>query len=350
MAPQGGGLGPMASGRKLGDPTFGGPGYKLVERALETIERHAMFDPSDGVVVAFSGGPDSTCLLDVLSRLRGKLGLKLAVAHVDHGLSEASAEVAAKVSTDVAEAGFEIHVVRIPDLEGSNMHARARDFRYGFLDLVAERESCARIATGHTLDDRVETTLARLVHGAGTNGLAGIPPVEGKRVRPLIGSRRGETREYCVECGLAFYEDPANEDDRFERASVRSRLVPVIEERWGDGAVRAIAQSSERLREDAAALGQLAQRLYAEVAKIEGDAARISTDALLSMPRAFRRRILELAVGRVRDRSAGIDEVLDALDGPREAGKATEHSIAGGTQVKVTFDEVVVEGRHDDDH
>lgn len=336
--------------RKLGDPALGGPGYKLVERTLATIKRYAMFDPGARVLVAFSGGPDSTCLLDVLSRLRGKLGLHLVVAHVDHGLSEESADVAAKVSTAVADAGFEIHVVRIPDLDGPNLHARARDFRYGFFDLVAERESVVHIATGHTLDDRVETTLARLVHGAGTQGLAGLPPVEGKRARPLIDVRRDETREYCVECGLDFFEDPANDDDRFERAAIRSRLLPVIEERWGEGAVRAIAQSSERLREDASALSQLAERLYSEVVKIEGNDARIPTEALLSMPRAFRRRILELAVGRVRDRGAGIDEVLDALDDEKTRTKEASFSLAGGTVVTTSPSELVVEGRHDTDH
>ena len=328
--------------RKLGDPTFGGPGYKFVERALATIDRYQMFDQGDGVIVAFSGGPDSTCLLDVLARLRGKIGLKIAVAHVDHGLSEASADIAAKVSTAVADAGFEIHVVRIPDLEGPNLHARAREFRYGFLDLVAERENADHIATGHTLDDRAETTLARLIHGAGTTGLAGIPPVEAKRVRPLIDLRRNETREYCAECGLDFYEDPANEDDRFERAAVRARLIPEIEARWGPGAIAAIAQSSERLREDATALAQLADRLYPEVAKVEGDTITIATEGLLSMPRAFRRRILEHAVGRVRDRSAGIDEVLDALDDPATRAKAASFSIAGGIQVTTSPTEVVV--------
>ena len=339
----------MPSERKLGEPTFGGPGYKVVERALATIEHYSMFEQGDSVLVAFSGGPDSTCLLDVLSRLRGKLGLKLAAAHVDHGLSDESADISAKVSTAVAEAGFEIHVVRIPDLEGPNLHARARDFRYGFLDLVAEREAIGRIATGHTLDDRAETTMARLVHGAGTKGLAGIPPVEGNRVRPLIDLRRSETISYCDECGLDYFEDPANENERFERATIRSRLVPVIEERWGDGGIRAIAQSAERLREDAVALDHLVDRVYSDIAKNDGDATRIQTDALLAIPRAFRRRILERAVGRVRDRSAGIDEVLDALDAGKPSGDKS-FSIAGGTQIVVSSGEVVVEGSHDDDH
>ena len=337
----------MCAARKFGDPTFGGPGYKVVERVLATIERYSMLDQGDLVVVAFSGGPDSTCLFDVLSRLRGKLGLKLAAAHVDHGLSDSSAEVAAKVSTAVAEAGSEIHVVRIPDLEGSNLHARARDFRYGFLDLVAEREGATRIATGHTLDDRVETTLARLVHGAGTGGLAGIPPIDGKRIRPLIGIRRHEAHDYCVECGLDFYEDPANEDERFERSSIRASVVPAIEERWGDGAIRAIAQSSERLREDALAIAHLSERLFSEVVKVEGDTARIPMDALLAMPRAFRRRIFEQAVGRIRDRSAGIDEVLDALESPNVSSKGAGYSIAGGTEITLSPDEVIVEGRHE---
>lgn len=340
----------MLPERKLGDPTFGGPGYKVVERVLATIERYSMFEQGDSVLVAFSGGPDSTCLLDVLSRLRGKLGLKLAAAHVDHGLSEESADISAKVSTAVAEAGFEIHVVRIPDLEGPNLHARARDFRYGFLDLVAEREAIGRIATGHTLDDRAETTMARLVHGAGTKGLAGIPPVEGNRVRPLIDLRRGETISYCDECGLDYFEDPANGNERFERATIRSRLVPVIEERWGDGGIRAIAQSAERLREDAVALDRLAERVYSDIAKNDGDTTRIQTDALLAIPRAFRRRILERAVGRVRDRSAGIDEVLAALDAGKPSGGEKSFSIAGGTRIVVSSKDVIVVGSAEDDH
>ncbi|MGH2808617.1 MAG: tRNA lysidine(34) synthetase TilS [Actinomycetota bacterium] len=331
----------MAQTRKLGDKTFGGPGYATVERTLRTITRYKMFAPAETVVVAYSGGPDSTCLLDVLARLEGKLDLDLIVAHVDHRLSDNSSEIATKVTTKAAEAGFEVHLARAPDLSGSNVHARARDFRYEFMDIVADKEGATKIATGHTLDDRVETTLARLIHGAGTSALAGIPPVGENRVRPLIESRRAETRAYCIECGLDFIDDPGNEDPRFDRTLVRSAVLPAIEEKWGEGAIRAMAASSQRLHEDAEAIERLADRLYTEVAKPTEGATRFELPSLLAMTRGFRRRMLERAVGRVRDRSGGIDAALDALD---DEGRTpgSEFAVASGITVVIGSDHVLV--------
>ena len=90
---------------------YGGPGFDIVEQATRTIDRHSMLAEGDIVVVAVSGGPDSTCLLDVLHRLSTKRSWELHVAHVDHGLSERSKDIAARVSTDAANAGFEVHLV-----------------------------------------------------------------------------------------------------------------------------------------------------------------------------------------------------------------------------------------------
>jgi tRNA(Ile)-lysidine synthase len=260
------------------------------------------------------------------------LGSKcLAVAQVDQGLSEHSQRVAARVASDAASAGYDAHVIRLAGLEGPNLHARARAHRYGFFEELARRLGATRIATGHTLDDRVETTLARLVHGGATQALAGLPPSEGSRIRPLVEVRRSETRAYCEQRSLEFFDDPANEDPRFERVAVRRLLVAAIEERWGDGGVRAIARSAERLREDAAALTALADRIYPDVARRTEEGLRIEIDALTSMPRALRRRILERAVGRVRDRSGGIDAALAALERPSR--KAAHFDVAGGIAI-----------------
>ncbi|MDQ3983185.1 MAG: tRNA lysidine(34) synthetase TilS, partial [Actinomycetota bacterium] len=290
-------------------------GFGVVTSARDVI--NAVEEAHEGVrrwVVGVSGGPDSVCLLDVLGRLKETFDLELHVAHVDHGLSDASDEVAAAVARLASSAGHDVHVARASGLEGSNLHARAREFRYRFFETVASETDASRIVTGHTLDDRVETTLARLVHGAGTDGLAGLRPRDGKRLRPLLRVRRNETREYCAQRGLEFVDDPANADDRFERAAVRARVVAAIEQRWGDGAVRAMATSAERLAEDADFLKGLADTLYGQIAKRQPGQVRFELEAIRLAPRALRRRLLEHAIGRVRDRSGGIDAALDALD------------------------------------
>jgi tRNA(Ile)-lysidine synthase len=279
--------------------------------------------------------------LDVLRRV--PFGLKLVVAHVDHGLSEASDKIAARVAAEASSAGLDVHLARASELAGPNLQARARDFRYEFFGIVAAQVGASRIATGHTLDDLVETTLARLIHGGGTEVLAGIRPVEGDRIRPLVAIRRHETRSYCEIAGLAFNDDPANEDERFERSFVRHKLIPVIESRFGDGAIRAMAESGGRLHEDASALGDLADRLFKEVGQETEEGTTLDRDAMLAMPRALRRRMLERAVGRVRDRAGGIEAALDQLEGRYGSPPSDNRfAVASGIEIAIEGQRVLV--------
>src|SRR5918992_227101 len=319
---------------------LGGPGFDIVETALSTVRRHRMIDEGETIVVAISGGPDSTCMLDVMWRLADRLDITLVLAHVDHGLLDESSEIAARVARQGAADGFDVHTVRAPDLSGPNLHARAREFRYGFFDIVAGETGATRVATGHTLDDRVETTLARLVHGAGTSSLAGIPPVEGTRIRPLIGVRRAETRRYCEELDLAFDIDPANDNVRFERAVIRSKVVTAVEDHWGEGAVRAMARSNRTLRGDASALDGLARRLYTELARQDAEGTTFDKKELRAIPRALQHRLLDRAVGRARDRSGGIEAALDGLD--TDEMDTARFSVAEGTEIVFEKDRVLV--------
>lgn len=320
---------------------FGGPGFPVVEAAQSMIERYQMFEKNETLVVAVSGGPDSVCLLDVLQRISSRLELTLHVAHVDHGLSEDSETISGRVATRAAEAGFDVHVVRAPDLAGPNLHARAREFRYGFFDIVCEQTGARRIVTGHTLDDRAETTLSRLIHGAGTSVLAGIRPLDGNRVRPLLGTRRAATRAYCEELVLEFHDDPGNENMRFDRVAIRQKLIAPLEDHWGEGGVRAIATSAARLAEDSDALEAIAERLYAGLARGDGPIT-LERASFEAAPTAIRRRLLESAVGRIRDRSAGIDAALEAFT--RGAKTGTRFALPGGREIVIEKDIVAVTG------
>jgi tRNA(Ile)-lysidine synthase len=319
--------------------SLGGPGFDLVERAASAIDRYDMLTPGP-VVVAVSGGPDSMCLFDVIARLSSRYSTQPVVAHVDHALSEDSERIAARVGHFAAQGGYDAHVAKAPDLAGSNLHARARDFRYEFFGIVAQQVGAQRIATGHTLDDRVETTIARLIHGAGTRGLAGLPPVENARIRPLIAVRRSETASYCDERGIDYWVDPANDDPRFERARVRNEVVSAIESGWGQGAVEAIARSAELLRDDALLLETLATSVHKELAREHEEGVSFPAARLIELPRALKRRVLERAVGEVRDRSGGIEAAVDALDGKARPG--ARFAVATGMEIVVGADEVTV--------
>lgn len=184
----------------------------------------------DHVLVACSGGADSTALLHVLHRLRGELGISLCAASVDHGLRPESASEVQEVGAFAGSLGVPFYPTRVEvPKEGASLQARARELRYRALQEVAASSSANCIAVGHTLDDQAETVLARILRGTGIRGLAGI---EARRadgvVRPLIDCRRADVRAYAVQRGLPFVDDPSNHQRTFERVRIRHELLPVL--------------------------------------------------------------------------------------------------------------------------
>jgi tRNA(Ile)-lysidine synthase len=198
---------------------------------LRHFFRHrAPLDAGDGLVVAFSGGPDSTALLWGLARLAPRLGVELTAAHLDHGMDPASAARARRAGELAAELGVALIAQRreVPALRrpGEGQEAAARRLRYAFLAEVRRQTDARYVATAHHRDDQAETVLLRLAYGSGIDGLAAIRPRRGWVVRPLLGLPRHLLAAAVAAAGLAPVADPTNRDLHVPRNRVRRLLLP----------------------------------------------------------------------------------------------------------------------------
>ncbi|HEX8708799.1 MAG TPA: tRNA lysidine(34) synthetase TilS [Pyrinomonadaceae bacterium] len=296
------------------------------------------------VVVAVSGGADSTALLLALDELlrAGRLGtVALLAAHLDHGLRGAAAcEDARWVAELSRELGFEIELGRAAVGElaartGDNLEQTARRARYEFLSGVASRHGASVVLTAHTMEDQAETVLLRLMRGSGAEGLGGIEPLRALEAggevllaRPLLGwARRSGTERYCRERGVRFRADEMNDDEGFARVRVRKTLLPLMRT-FNPRIVEALARSAGLLREDASALAAAASELLT-AAREEGASglSSVNVNVLAGAPAALRRRALRLWIaqerGSLRRLEAahllGVERLLEGERGGRVA-------------------------------
>src|SRR6188472_3610702 len=180
-------------------------------------------DPGSApVLVACSGGADSLALLAAAVFEAREQPWPVVGVTVDHGLHEASAEVATHVIGQMASLGAdETASIRVKvEGDGHGLEAAARQARYAVLEELADRFGSSTVLLGHTLDDQAETVLLGLTRGSGGRSLAGMRRTFGVFRRPLLAVRRGTTAAACAELGLKPWQDPHNEDFRFARARV----------------------------------------------------------------------------------------------------------------------------------
>lgn len=202
----------------------------ITSTVRRSVRERELVSPGDHVLVACSGGPDSTALLHVLHRLRRDLGITLCAATIDHGLRPESASELEQVDAFAGSLGVPFVSARVEvEAEGASLQARARELRYRALFELAASQSANRVAVGHTLEDQAETVLARILRGAGIRGLGAIEPRRSDGViRPLIDCRRQDVHAYALERDLPFVEDPSNHQRSFERVRIRQEVLPSL--------------------------------------------------------------------------------------------------------------------------
>jgi tRNA(Ile)-lysidine synthase len=321
----------------------------LLEKVLRTIEAHSMIAAGDLVLVALSGGPDSTALLYALAQLRSRLRFRLRAAHVHHGIRGAEADADEREAAAFARKlgiPFHRHRADIPSYaktQGLSLEAAARDVRYQWLESTANRFRANRIATGHTSDDQAETVLLNLLRGAGPRGLAGIPLVRGRVIRPLLDITRRDVEAYCGANQLSYRHDTSNEDTAFMRNRLRHDIMPALQE-IQPAVVANLARTAEIMRAEDEFMSEQAGNALRGVASQRPGEVGILLSLFAALQPALQRRVLRAAIAKVKGDEMDIPlERVDALVRVAitgETGSVVE--LPGGLRGERTYGELVI--------
>lgn len=227
--------------------------FRLLPRFTEELRRLGALRRGERLLVAASGGLDSTVLAHLLGALAGRWRLTVTLAYIHHGLrAEADGEALA-VEAMAASLGFRFATRRI-DLSprrrpGESLQAAARALRYAALEELRAGAGATWILTAHHADDQAETVLARFLRGTGSAGLSAIRPRSGNVIRPLLFAERAALENYARAHGLMHCHDSSNESDAYTRNALRRHVLPAIRAYVNPGATAVLCRAADHHRE-----------------------------------------------------------------------------------------------------
>jgi len=270
----------------------------LQGKILDTIKKFNLLSSRDKVLIGVSGGPDSLALLFLLNDLKVKLGIKIIVAHLNHGIRGRAADldekfvkgISGKLRVDFFSKKIGCFNSRKPNEE------MLRNARYNFLFDIAKKYSINTIALAHTQDDQAETVLMRLIRGTGLHGLISISP---KRkinsfviIRPLIEVTRKEVEKYLKSISVKPRIDRTNFNNKFLRNRIRhgvlkdlTRLNPKIKQ--------TLANFSQQAAVDYDYLNQQANKLLSHN---NGSLIKIELEKINNLHVAMQRMVVRVAL------------------------------------------------------
>jgi len=327
------------------------------------------------VLIAVSGGQDSVALAGLLAALRPKWSWQLAIAHCNHRWNPVEDEAAAEVE-QLAQSLRLPFFLRVAD-EPPQGETGARRWRYAQLEQIAQQAGFDAVVTGHTASDRAQTLLYNLARGSGLDGLAslgwqrpfqfesktltraqqatstakdsspaGLPSAARapsarplQLVRPLLGFTRAETAKICEQLGLAFWQDPVNQDLSYARNRLRHRVLPELVAQTNPRAAEHLAQTAELLAADIQYLERQAQTLRQRAETSTGLNRRMLKDAPLALQRRAVRQFLRQRLPQ-QPNMGQIEKLVGLFQAPQ--GSQTD-PFPGGSLARVVGDWVVLE-------
>jgi tRNA(Ile)-lysidine synthase len=300
-------------------------------------ESQDVFDSASKVLLAVSGGPDSTALLHAVAALKadGALAVDILCAHINHHV---------RGSEDQADEDFVVSqatklnlplLVRQLDVPGYgrehklSIETAGRKLRIDALIEIAARSGCNLIATAHHKNDNAETLLQRLARGTGYRGLAGIWPRRNfgcvDFIRPLLCVTRDQIAEYLKQRRLNWRVDHTNYDCSYRRNFIRHRLIPALQQDCSGSIVERLSQLAEAGRMFYASLCRRAEKVWPTLADCNSDEVTLDDEALVAEPpivqvELIRRSLVAIGSGE-RDLTQAHYESILQLAADKASGK-----------------------------
>lgn len=278
----------------------------FLKQVKSFCQENNLINPGDKILLAVSGGPDSTALLYAMFALKNVFSIKITVAHLEHGLRGESSlgdQLFVKKIAENLEVDFYSKNVNVIDARksGESIEEACRRVRYHFFFDTLQRFGFDKIATGHTLDDNIETIIYRFLSGTGPSGIAGIHPKNACIIHPLLGCKKEEIVDYLKREKLDSRTDETNIDTAIIRNKIRLEIVPRLKSVNANFKSH-ILNLGNIIKNENEFLTNLTESIISSmVVKEAEDIIIIKYDKFFSLHKAIKRRIVILLVKKLTD-------------------------------------------------
>ena len=307
------------------------------------------------VLVALSGGADSTALLDMMCVCRESSGFRLCAAHINHNIRTEQYNNEAARDEDFCrelckKLGVELFVLNadIPALSkecGESEETVARKVRYDFFSKVMREQNIKILLTAHNADDNLETQIFNLCRGCGARGLSGIPQMrefpEGNGIilRPLLALTKAEIISYCEENSLEYVSDSTNFETQYTRNRIRAKVIPELVDIFGNPQT-ASQRLSSAISDDVDFINTQAKTVYNSF-----DNRQIKLDLFNALHISLRRRILCMGFAEVSDASLEAVHINSLIELTDKAVPHSAVSLPDSITAKIEQNCIVFEGQ-----